>query len=92
MAIDLALNRCKHYRIDGLQDRPRSLHGKLSPAPQLNLWKAFFVIPKIHKQMYILMKPLFKIGEFFEAMATTKLNNNSISCHDSVTDTNQSKL
>lgn len=42
--------------------------------------------------MYMLMKPLFKISEFFEAMATTKLNNNSISCHDSVTDTNQSKL
>lgn len=38
------------------------------------------------------MKPLFKIGELLEAMATTKLNNNSIFCHDSVTDTNQSKI
>ena len=38
------------------------------------------------------MKPLFKIGERLEAMATTKLNNNTIFCHDSVPDTNQSKL
>ena len=42
--------------------------------------------------MYMLTKPLFKIGERLEAMATTKLKNNTIFCHDSVTDTNQSKL
>ena len=33
-----------------LQDITRSLHDKLSPVPQLNVWKAFFVIPKIHKK------------------------------------------